>query len=117
MLHKSAGFEEIADALRRLHAGEQLLSRQEVIDAARYIGQVAHKEQESRNMIEKLTEREREMLQALAGGLSDREISERLHVGEGTVRTHMMHLFAKLEVQSRLQALVFAIRHDLVEIE
>ncbi len=117
VLHKSAGFEEIAAAVRRLHAGEQLVSQREIIDAAHYIGQEAHREQQSETRMGKLTHREREMLQALAGGLSDREISERLHVGEGTVRTHMMHLFAKLEVQSRLQALVFAIRHDLVDIE
>jgi DNA-binding NarL/FixJ family response regulator len=48
--------------------------------------------------------------------LSDKEISERLHVGVGTVRNHMMNILIKLGVHSRLQALLFAARHGLVEI-
>jgi DNA-binding NarL/FixJ family response regulator len=56
-------------------------------------------------------------LEALAEGLSDKEIAERLYVGVGTVRTHMTHLLAKFGVDSRLQALIFAIRYGLVEID
>jgi DNA-binding NarL/FixJ family response regulator len=68
-------------------------------------------------MIEKLTPKEREVLQALAEGLSDKGIAERLYVGVGTIRTHVRSILAKLEVQSRLQALVFAVRHGLVEMD
>ncbi len=56
------------------------------------------------------------MLQALADGLSDKEIAERLHVSAKTVRAHMVSLLAKLRVESRLQALVFALRHGAVVI-
>jgi DNA-binding NarL/FixJ family response regulator len=56
------------------------------------------------------------VLQALADGLSDKEIAERLHIGVGTVRNHIVSIFGKLGVQSRLQALVFAVRHGVVEI-
>ena len=68
-------------------------------------------------MISKITPRERELLEALAEGLSDKEIAERLYVGVGTVRTHMTHLLSKFGVDSRLQALIFAIRYGLVEID
>ena len=57
------------------------------------------------------------MLQALAAGLSDREIAHRLHVSTETVRTHMVNVLRKLEVDSRLKALVFAVQHRLVSID
>ena len=57
------------------------------------------------------------MLQALAEGSSDKEIARRLHVGEGTVHSHVTNILSKLEVSSRLQALVFAVRHGVVTIE
>ncbi len=64
----------------------------------------------------RLTVREREVLQALADGLSDREIAARFNVSTKTVRAHMANLLAKLNVDSRLQALIFAVRHGVVEI-
>jgi pimeloyl-ACP methyl ester carboxylesterase/DNA-binding CsgD family transcriptional regulator len=55
-----------------------------------------------------LSKRERETLQLLAGGLSNSEIAERLGISEKTVRNHLSHLFDKLGVWSRAQAIVFA---------
>jgi len=56
------------------------------------------------------------VLQDLALGLSDREIAHQLLVSTETVRTHMVNLLHKLEVDSRLKALFFAVRHHLVSI-
>ncbi len=117
VVHKSSRLPEIMDAIRRLHSGEQLLSQREVIDAIRLVGRERREDHEARLIIDKLTPREREVLQALAEGLSDSEIAERLYVSIGTVRSHMTNLLSKLNVDSRLQALVFAVRHGLVEIE
>lgn len=117
VMHKSVEIREIVDAARRLHAGEQLLSPAEVVEAMRFTGRRRQKEHEAQRMIESLTQREREVLQALAEGLGDREIADRLHVGIGTVRTHMVNILRKLEVASRLQALLFAARHDIVKID
>jgi DNA-binding NarL/FixJ family response regulator len=116
VLHKSSRIDEITDAIRRLRSGEQLLSQREVIEAVRYVSRTRSEARETQLMIAKLTPRERDVLQALAEGLSDKEIAERLYVGIGTVRSHTTSLLSKLEVQSRLQALVFAVRHGLVEI-
>lgn len=62
----------------------------------------------------KLSPREHDVLQALADGLTDREIGQRLGIGVETVRTHMAGVFGKLGVESRLQALAFAVRCGLV---
>jgi DNA-binding NarL/FixJ family response regulator len=61
-----------------------------------------------------LTPRELEVLALLGAGLSNTEIAERLTLGEGTVKTHIGHVFAKLSLRDRAAAVVFAFDHGLV---
>jgi DNA-binding NarL/FixJ family response regulator len=117
VMHKSAPVEQILDAIRHLWRGDHLLSQREVIEALRLVMRERERDNEARLMIEKLTPKELEVLQALAEGLSDKGIAERLYVGVGTVRTHIRSILTKLEVQSRLQALVFAVCHGLVKLD
>ena len=137
VLHKSADVDAILDATRRLGEGETLLSEDELIELLatrrigegetllsedelisllRLAGQNREEEVEARASIEQITPREKEVLQKLAEGLSNKEIAARLHMSVDTERTHMMNILNKLGVHSRLQALVFAARHGLVEI-
>jgi DNA-binding NarL/FixJ family response regulator len=116
ILHKSAGVDEILDATRRLGEGETLLSQEELIALLRLAGQSREEEREARASIEQITLREREVLQALGEGLSNKEIAAKLHVSVDTERTHMMNILNKLGVHSRLQALLFAARHGLIKI-
>jgi DNA-binding NarL/FixJ family response regulator len=117
VMHKSSPLEDIVEAVRRLFRGEQLLSQQEVIEAVRLVSRQRREEREAEHTIGRLTPREREVLQALAEGFSDKEIAERLYVGIGTVRTHITSILRKLGVRSRLQALAFAMRHGLITVD
>jgi DNA-binding NarL/FixJ family response regulator len=115
VMHKATPMRELMEAVRRLAAGEQRLSQHEVIEALRRI--VRERDHKAQLAIAKLTPREREVLQAIAEGLSDKEIAERFHVGVGTVHSHVTNILSKLGVSSRLQALVFALRYGIVAIE
>lgn len=116
VLHKAAAISEIVEAVRRLRAGEALLSPAETIEMLRMVSRKRQEEYEIRKSIEKLTRREKEVLQSLAEGLDSKEIAEKLSITIETERTHMVNILNKLGVHSRLQALVFAARNGIVEI-
>jgi DNA-binding NarL/FixJ family response regulator len=116
VLHKSADVDVIIDATRRMGEGETLLSQDELLELLRLAGQNREEELEARASIEQITPREKEVLDCLAEGLSNKEIAAKLHMSVDTERTHMMNILSKLGVHSRIQALLFAARHGLVEI-
>ena len=89
---------------------------EEVVELLRYAGSERREEYEARHALEKLTPREREVLQALAEGLDSEGIAEKLHISLRTQRNHTSSIFSKLGVHSQLQALIFAVRHGVVEI-
>jgi DNA-binding NarL/FixJ family response regulator len=116
VLHKSAQVSEIIDAARRVSNGEFLLKPGEIVELLRLAGQRREENRDAQKLFARLTPREREVLEALAEGLSDKEIAQRLQISNETQRTHVMNLLSKLGVHSRLQAVVFALRHGFVQI-
>ncbi len=114
---KSAGITDVIAALRRFQAGEPVISQAETIALLREASRQRAESAVVGQALASLTPREREVLQALADGLSDKEIAIRLHLGPKTVRTHMANMLGKLDVDSRLQALVLAARHGVIRFD
>jgi DNA-binding NarL/FixJ family response regulator len=114
--NKAAHLDEIVHAARRLAAGETLLPPDEVEELRRFATRRREQESLDRRAIESVTRREREVLEALAEGLDSRAIADRLCISVRTQRNHVANILAKLGVHSKLQALVFALRYDIVEV-
>lgn len=84
--------------------------------AGKLLGQFAQSNPPRQPPLEiSLSERETEVLQLLAQGLSNADIAQRLYLSEGTVRNYTSAIFAKLNVSDRTQAVVVALRYGLVE--
>lgn len=69
----------------------------------------------ARAALDELTEREHDVLVLVGRGTTNTEIAERLHISEGTVKSHIGHIFAKLGLRDRAGAIVFAFDHGLVQ--
>ena len=117
VLSKTCRVAEIIAAIRRLCAGEVLLSPREAVELFRLAGQQQEAERTAHRLLAQLTPRERQLVQLLAEGLDDAAMAERLSISPKTVRNHMVHVLNKLGVHSRLQALVLAARNGLVSLE
>jgi len=116
LIHKSAPPEDILAAIRTLGAGEPLLTPAEVVHWLGFHAETQDRDRVATVALARLSRRERDVLQRLAVGLSDREIADDLAIGHETVRSHMANILGKLGVESRLQAVVFAVRHGAITI-
>jgi len=101
---------EILHGLRAVAGGEMLLSPQDFVRSLRSVSESAASAPE---LIEPLTQREREVLQLVSTGMNNRDIAKVLFVAERTVKTHVEHILWKLGVSDRVQAAVWAARHGL----
>jgi DNA-binding NarL/FixJ family response regulator/signal transduction histidine kinase len=116
VIHKTAPLKELVSTVRRLRAGETQLPSEDVVELLRLADRQHERKHRDRQAPASLTAREREVLQALADGLDSRRIAERLGITIRTEQNHVANILAKLGVHSRLQALVLALRYDIVEI-
>ncbi|MDX1992533.1 MAG: response regulator transcription factor [bacterium] len=98
-----------------LAAIERVMDGETALDAA--AGQVLVRSATQRDPLEELTEREREVFDAMARGLTNTQIAERFVVSEGTVRTHVANVLNKLELRDRAQVTVYALKRGLVRLD
>lgn len=117
VLTERAHLGEILAALHRLAGGEMSLSPPEAVGLLRLASELREGERQDRAALARLTPREREVLQLLADGLGENQVSEHLNVSCDTVHTHVSHIFSKLGVSSRIQAIRVAARHGVVKID
>jgi DNA-binding NarL/FixJ family response regulator len=113
-LLKDATAEALFDAVRVVAAGEALLSPRVTRRLITEFARLRPAPLVPPEALRKLTARETEVLRLVAEGLSNTEIAERLVVSEETVKTHVSHVFAKLGVRDRAQAVVVAYESRLV---
>lgn len=107
-LLKNASIQELAQAIRDTYIGQPTLSP----EATRSLVMSARNPTPS---ADQLTEREREVLAHMVGGLTNRQIAAKLSVGLSTVKFHVSSILSKLNAVSRTEAVAMAIQHKLVK--
>ncbi len=112
-LLKDTGPEALVRAIRQVHRGESSLSPA----IARKVLQELSRPSDRPPTAEPLTEREMEVLQVVARGMSNQEIAEELVISEATVRTHVSNILGKLHLASRTQAALYALREGLASLD
>ena len=108
---------EIVRAVRSVHAGEPVLHPAIVKRVLARFAVEAQDQQPPRPEGELLTERELEILRLAACGLSNARIGERLFVSLRTVQVHLTHIFNKLGVGSRTEAVIVGLRRGVLQLE
>jgi DNA-binding NarL/FixJ family response regulator len=107
-LLKDAPRAELFRAVRAAARGESVLAPEV---ATRLVGQLRDPSGQA------LTQRERQVLELVARGATNREVAARLHVSEATVKTHLVHAFGKLGVSDRTAAVTAALERRLIRLK
>lgn len=115
VLLKSVSPEEMLIAFDKVASGEMWFSRGMLAKVLWILLQPEKAPTPERQRIGRLTERERELISLVGEGLKNAEIADRLSLSHSTIRHHLTSIFSKLEVEDRLELLIFAYRHGLVE--
>ncbi|MBM7710541.1 response regulator transcription factor [Enterococcus xiangfangensis] len=109
-LLKTSTAHEIANAIRKTYAGERVLEPEVT---TKMMEQLSNR---NRHVLhEELTNREQEILLLIAQGMSNQEIADELFITLKTVKTHVSNILAKLEVEDRTQAAIYAFKHGLIK--
>ena len=109
-LLKYADADTLADAVRRTARGESVLHPRIAARLLRTVRQPDIKEDPAAAALDRLSQRESEVLGLMADGLSNQQIAQRMGIGEKTVKTHVSNVLGKLGLTDRTQAAVFAWR-------
>jgi NarL family two-component system response regulator LiaR len=115
-LLKNVRAEELVDAVRAVHAGESVLHP---TVARKVINRFARpkEERETDSAVERLTERELEVLKLAAKGMTNREIAQELVISVRTVQVHLTNIFGKIGVGSRTEAVLYGLREGWLALE
>jgi len=109
-LLKSMEPDELVDAVIRAARGETVVAP---AMTAKLVRMLDGKNNSATSLLESLTQREREILQHLAKGESNKAIARALEISYDTVKLHVRHILAKLNLSSRVEAAVFAVENKL----
>ena len=116
-LLKEISIEEVATAIRAVHGGQSLISPSMASKLITEFASMSRRTDDRQQMpTPKLTDREMEVLKLVAKGLNNRDIAKELFISENTVKNHIRNILEKLQLHSRMEAVVYAVREKLLEI-
>ncbi len=116
-LLKEISIEEVASAIRAVAGGQSLISPSMASKLLTEFASMIKKTDERQQLLTpRLTDREMEVLRLVAKGLNNRDIAKQLFISENTVKNHIRNILEKLQLHSRMEAVVYAVREKLLEI-
>ena len=114
-LLKDSSIEEVAQAIRVVADGQSLISPSMAVKLIDEFKQMSRPEREHVPGL-RLTERELEVLRLVAKGMNNREIARELFISENTVKNHVRNILEKLQLHSRMEAVMYAVKEKLLDL-
>jgi DNA-binding NarL/FixJ family response regulator len=117
-LLKEISIEEVASAVRAVFTGQSLISPSMASKLLNEFATMVRKDDDRQQQVPtpRLTDREMEVLKLVAKGMNNRDIAKKLFISENTVKNHIRNILEKLQLHSRMEAVVYAVREKLLEI-
>jgi two-component system NarL family response regulator len=117
-LLKEISIEEVADAVRAVMQGQTLISPSMASKLIMEFNNLAKRADEKQQVpAPRLTDRELEVLKLVAKGLTNRDIADALYISENTVKNHVRNILEKLHLHSRMEAVIYAVKEKLLDLE
>ena len=114
-LLKDSSIEEVAQAVRVVSDGQSLISPSMAVKLIDEFKQMSRPEKGQVPGL-RLTERELEVLRLVATGMNNREIAKQLVISENTVKNHVRNILEKLQLHSRMEAVMYAVKEKLLDL-
>lgn len=117
LVKKEQAAETLVKAIEKVHIGEIWLDRTMTADIFRELSSANYYKRDPEEVkIASLTNRERDVISLIGEGLKNKEIAARLFISDSTVRHHLTSVYEKLDVSDRLELVIYAFKHNLVEL-
>jgi two-component system NarL family response regulator len=114
-LLKDSSIEEVAQAVRVVADGQSLISPSMAVKLIDEFKQMSRPERDTGPRL-RLTDRELEVLRLVAKGMNNRDVAKDLYISENTVKNHVRNILEKLQLHSRMEAVMYAVREKLLEL-
>jgi DNA-binding NarL/FixJ family response regulator len=117
-LLKDIPLDEVADTVRAVHGGQSLINPSMAGKLLTEFAVLARRDDEERAQelpAPRLTDREMQVLKLVARGMNNRDIAKELFISENTVKNHVRNILEKLQIHSRMEAVMVAVREKLIE--
>ena len=116
-LLKDVPGEEIADGLRAVQSGQSLISPSIASTLlSEFATMIKKHEQVPTALVPRLTDRELQVLKLVARGMANKAIAAELFISENTVKNHVRNILEKLQLHSRMEAVMYAVREKLLDL-